>query len=63
MAVRVHELTVGVLGGTGPLGGGLARRFAAAGLKVVVGSRDGSRGARVAHEIERRRAGCRRPRR
>ena len=53
MAVRVHELTVGVLGGTGPLGGGLARRFAAAGLKVVVGSRDGSRGARVAHEIER----------
>ena len=53
MAVGVHQLTVGVLGGTGPLGGGLARRFAAAGLKVVVGSRDARRGARVAREIER----------
>jgi len=53
VAVGVHQLTVGVLGGTGPLGGGLARRFAAAGLKVVVGSRDARRGARVAREIER----------
>jgi NADPH-dependent F420 reductase len=47
----VKELTVGVLGGTGPLGGGLARRFAAAGLTVVVGSRDAERGARIAGEI------------
>ena len=47
----VKELTVGVLGGTGPLGGGLARRFAAAGLAVVVGSRDAERGARIAAEI------------
>jgi 8-hydroxy-5-deazaflavin:NADPH oxidoreductase len=47
----VKELTVGVLGGTGPLGGGLARRFAAAGLAVVVGSRDADRGARIAAEI------------
>ena len=39
----VKELTVGVLGGTGPLGGGLARRFAAAGLTVVVGSRDAAK--------------------
>lgn len=53
MAVEVHQLTVGVLGGTGPLGSGLARRFATAGIKVVVGSRDGSRGVRVAREIER----------
>ena len=49
----VQRLTVGVLGGTGPLGGGLARRFAAAGLKMVVGSRDGVRGTRVAHQTER----------
>ena len=47
----VKELTVGVLGGTGPLGGGLARRFAAAGLSVVVGSRDAAKGARIADEI------------
>jgi NADPH-dependent F420 reductase len=47
----VKELTVGVLGGTGPLGGGLARRFAAAGVPVVVGSRDAAKGARIAAEI------------
>jgi NADPH-dependent F420 reductase len=47
----VKDLTVGVLGGTGPLGGGLARRFAAAGLAVLVGSRDADRGARIAAGI------------
>jgi 8-hydroxy-5-deazaflavin:NADPH oxidoreductase len=49
--VDVRELTIGVLGGTGPLGGGLARRFAAAGVTVLVGSRDAARGQRVAEEI------------
>lgn len=48
---EVRELTIGVLGGTGPLGGGLARRFAAAGATVVVGSRDAAKGARIAAEI------------
>ncbi|MFL6129981.1 MAG: NADPH-dependent F420 reductase [Mycobacteriales bacterium] len=51
MPVDVRELTIGVLGGTGPLGGGLARRFAAAGVTVLVGSRDQARGERVADEI------------
>ena len=51
MAVDVRDLTIGVLGGTGPLGGGLARRFAAAGAKVLVGSRDHAKGGRVAEEI------------
>ena len=51
MPVDVRELTIGVLGGTGPLGGGLARRFAAAGVTVLVGSRDAARGRRVAEEI------------
>ncbi|MEU8188769.1 NAD(P)-binding domain-containing protein, partial [Micromonospora carbonacea] len=37
--------TVAVLGGTGPQGRGLARRFAAAGLDVVLGSRDADRAA------------------
>ena len=54
----VKELTVGVLGGTGPLGGGLARRFAAAGLTVVVGSRDAERGARIAAEVLADVPGC-----
>jgi NADPH-dependent F420 reductase len=49
--VDVHELTIGVLGGTGPLGGGLARRFAAAGVTVLVGSRDHAKGERIAEEI------------
>jgi NADPH-dependent F420 reductase len=40
--------TIGVLGGTGPQGRGLARRFAAAGLPVVIGSRDADRAAQVA---------------
>lgn len=48
---EVKELTIGVLGGTGPLGGGLARRFAAAGVAVVVGSRDAAKGDRIAAEI------------
>ncbi len=51
MPVDVRELTIGVLGGTGPLGGGLARRFAAAGVTVLVGSRDRAKGERVAEEI------------
>ena len=44
-------LTVGVLGGTGAQGRGLARRFAAAGLPVVLGSRSPERAAAVAAEV------------
>jgi NADPH-dependent F420 reductase len=40
--------TIGVLGGTGPQGRGLARRWAAAGLEVVIGSRDAARAEEVA---------------
>lgn len=36
---------VGILGGTGKLGAALARRWAAAGLDVVIGSRDADRAA------------------
>ncbi|WDZ83660.1 NADPH-dependent F420 reductase [Micromonospora cathayae] len=43
--------TVAVLGGTGPQGRGLARRFAAAGLDVVLGSRDADRAARTAEAL------------
>lgn len=41
-------LTISVLGGTGPQGRGLARRFAGAGLDVVIGSRDAARAADAA---------------
>lgn len=40
-----------MLGGTGPLGRGLAQRLAQSGHEVVVGSRDAMRGARVAEEL------------
>ena len=40
--------TVAVLGGTGPQGRGLARRWAAAGLTVVIGSRSAERAAGTA---------------
>jgi hypothetical protein len=42
---------VGILGGTGPLGRGLALRLAAAGTSVTLGSRDPERAASVAAEI------------
>ncbi|MBV9831081.1 MAG: NADPH-dependent F420 reductase [Marmoricola sp.] len=43
--------TVAVLGGTGPQGRGLARRFAAAGLPVVIGSRSSERAEGIAAEL------------
>ncbi len=45
------DKTVAVLGGTGPQGRGLARRFAAAGLPVVIGSRSAERAAATADEL------------
>jgi 8-hydroxy-5-deazaflavin:NADPH oxidoreductase len=43
--------TVAVLGGTGPQGRGLARRWAAAGLRVVIGSRDAQRAGATAADL------------
>jgi NADPH-dependent F420 reductase len=45
------DKTVAVLGGTGPQGRGLARRFAAAGVRVMIGSRSADRAAGVAAEL------------
>ena len=42
---------IGILGGTGPQGRGLARRFAAGGLPVVLGSRSAERAAAAAAEL------------
>jgi NADPH-dependent F420 reductase len=47
----LSTLTVAVLGGTGPQGRGLARRFAQAGLTVVIGSRTEEKGAAAGAEL------------
>jgi 8-hydroxy-5-deazaflavin:NADPH oxidoreductase len=44
-------LTIGLLGGTGPQGRGLAVRLALAGHRVLLGSRDARRGAAVAADL------------
>lgn len=50
------RFTIGVLGGTGPQGRGLAYRWALGGLSVVIGSRDAER-ARGAADSLRERSG------
>lgn len=47
----LKTLTIAVLGGTGPQGRGLARRFAQAGLTVVLGSRTAEKGQAAAAEL------------
>lgn len=53
-SAQAPEPVVAVLGGTGDQGRGLAHRFAAAGVPVVVGSRDAERAQRVAAELSDR---------
>ncbi|MER5950695.1 NADPH-dependent F420 reductase [Streptomyces sp. NPDC001904] len=48
----VSGLVVGVLGGTGPQGKGLAYRFARAGQKVILGSRAAERAQAAAEELD-----------
>lgn len=43
--------TVGIIGGTGPLGKGLAARFALAGVRVTIGSRRVERADQAAAEV------------
>ena len=47
----LKDLTFAVLGGTGPQGRGLARRFAQAGLTVVIGSRTEEKGAAAGAQL------------
>jgi NADPH-dependent F420 reductase len=51
VVTEVSELTVGVFGGTGPQGRGLALRWASAGLKVIIGSRKSDRAEETAAEL------------
>ena len=48
---QLTDETIAVIGGTGPQGRGLARRFAAAGLDVVLGSRSSARAEAAAAEV------------
>jgi 8-hydroxy-5-deazaflavin:NADPH oxidoreductase len=48
---HVAGLTVGILGGTGDQGRGLAYRLARAGQRVIIGSRQAERGALMAADI------------
>jgi len=50
-AVTTDDMTIGVLGGTGAQGRGLALRWAASGLDVVLGSRDAERAEQAAAEL------------
>jgi NADPH-dependent F420 reductase len=54
--VDVGGLTVGIIGGTGPQGRGLAVRWAAAGQSILLGSRDADRAAEVAADVAARAA-------
>ncbi len=49
----ISDLRIGVLGGTGEQGRGLAYRWAQAGLQVVIGSRSADRAQAVAVELAR----------
>jgi 8-hydroxy-5-deazaflavin:NADPH oxidoreductase len=50
-STAVGSLVIGILGGTGEQGRGLARRFALAGNPVIIGSRSHDRAQGVAREI------------
>jgi NADPH-dependent F420 reductase len=47
-------MQIGVLGGTGPAGRGIATRLAAAGHRVTLGSRDRERAAQIVDELRER---------
>jgi 8-hydroxy-5-deazaflavin:NADPH oxidoreductase len=51
MTTPLDGTTVAVVGGTGPQGRGLARRWARAGIPVVIGSRDAGRARATAAEL------------
>jgi len=44
-------MNIAIIGGSGPQGQGLALRFAKAGVRVVLGSRDATRAAQIADEL------------
>ena len=51
------QITVPIIGGTGALGSGLAKRWAKAGAKVVIGSRDAGRAEETAARLRKETGG------
>lgn len=51
--MTLDQQSIAIIGGTGALGSGLARRWASAGLSIVIGSRDGAKAADHARELAR----------
>ena len=49
--------SIGIIGGTGPEGKGLAARFARAGMEVLIGSRSAERGEEAAADVRERAGG------
>jgi NADPH-dependent F420 reductase len=49
--MNINELTIGIIGGTGEEGRGLALRFAKAGAQVTIGSRTRERAKEAADEL------------
>ncbi len=49
--MNIKELTVGIIGGTGEEGRGLALRWAMAGARVIIGSRSAERAKEAADEL------------
>jgi NADPH-dependent F420 reductase len=52
---EANKPTIALIGGTGALGSGLARRWASAGYKVVIGSRDAAKAQALAAALGARR--------
>jgi NADPH-dependent F420 reductase len=52
-----NKPTIAIIGGTGDLGSGLARQWAAAGFPIIVGSRAKERAQAKAHELAAQSAG------
>ena len=50
---KVEEMEIGVLGGTGPAGSGLAARLASLGHTVLIGSREAARAAEIVDRLRR----------
>ena len=46
-----HQNTIAIIGGTGALGGGLAQRWARAGHKIIIGSRNKEKAYKMAKKL------------
>lgn len=49
--MTLEQQNIAIIGGTGALGKGLARRWLQAGLSIIIGSRDGAKAAESARDL------------